>query len=226
MNDSDRRSYEKFVRVRDFGQARLSAFAPTSLGHQYFTQMVTVVTDFDAQAAAEASARGDRRQGTHRREQARFALRDELEDIARTARALTDEGPGMAEKFRVPRNNNDKELLNAARAFKAAAEPIKAHFIAHEMPADFLDDLQNAIDALEIAISEQSTGVGGHVAAGAALDVTIARGNDLVRKLDAIVRNKYANDPATLAEWTSASHTERAPRRSKPATPPPPTPTA
>lgn len=226
MDDNDRRSYEKFVRVRDFGQVRLSAFAPTSLGHQYFTQMVTVVTDFDINAAVEASARGDARQGTERREQARVDLRAILDDMARTARALTDEVPGIAEKFRVPRNNNDKELLNAARAFKTAAEPIKAHFIAHEMPADFLDGLQEAIDALEAAMSEQSTGVGGHVAAGAALDEIIARGNDLVRKLDAIVRNKYANDPATLAEWTSASHTERAPRRSRPATPSAPTPKA
>ena len=40
---------------------------------------------------------------------------------------------------------------------------------------------------------------------------------ETVRKLDAIVRNKYANNPAPLAEWTSASHTERAPRRSTPA---------
>ena len=36
---------------------------------------------------------------------------------------------------------------------------------------------------------------------------------------------KYANDPAVLAEWTSASHTERAPR-SAPAAPPPPQPPA
>jgi hypothetical protein len=224
MNDSDRRSYEKFVRVRDFGQGRLSDFASTSLGHQYFTDIATVVNDFNAHAAAEASARSDARQGTDRREQARNALRDALEDIARTARALIDEVPGIAEKFRVPRNNSDKDLLNAGRTFKQDAEPIKAHFIAHEMPADFLDNLQDDIDALEAAISSQSTGVGGQVAAGAALDAIIARGNNLVRKLDVIVRNKYANDPATLAEWTSASHTERAPRRSK-KTPSAPTPT-
>jgi hypothetical protein len=43
-----------------------------------------------------------------------------------------------------------------------------------------------------------------------------------VRKLDAIVRNKYANNPAVLAEWTSASHTERDPRhKSTPKAPAP-----
>jgi len=43
---------------------------------------------------------------------------------------------------------------------------------------------------------------------------------EVKRKLDAIVRNKYANNAAVLAEWTSASHTERAARRAKPDQPP------
>jgi hypothetical protein len=113
-------------------------------------------------------------------------------------------------------------LINAARAFKADAEPLKAHFIAHEMSADFLEELQEDIDDFESAMSDQSTGVGTRVAAGAALDEIIQGGNDIVRKLDAIVRNKYANNAAVLAEWTSASHTERAPRRAKPDQPPAP----
>jgi hypothetical protein len=55
--------------------------------------------------------------------------------------------------------------------------------------------------------------VGHHVAAGAAIDDAIDRGIEVVRKLDAIMKNKYANNASVLAEWTSASHTERAPRR-------------
>jgi len=114
----------------------------------------------------------------------------------------------------------------AARAFATDAAPLSAQFIAHELPADFLADLNADIAALEAAISDQSGGVGDHVAANAAIDDAIDRGVEVVRKLDAIVKNKYANNPATLAEWTSASHTERAPRRkaSTPATPPPPAP--
>jgi hypothetical protein len=34
-----------------------------------------------------------------------------------------------------------------------------------------------------------------------------------LRELDAIVRNIFDDDPASLAAWTSASHVERAPRR-------------
>ena len=137
---------------------------------------------------------------------------------------MENEVHGMGDKFRIPRNNNDFELINAARAFLADATPLKAQFIAHEMPADFLEDLQEHIDAMESAINDQSSAVGSHVAASAALDDASSRGIELVRKLDAIVRNKYANNPAVLAEWISASHTERAPRRapSAPVSSPPP----
>jgi hypothetical protein len=41
-----------------------------------------------------------------------------------------------------------------------------------------------------------------------------------VRKLDAIEKDKYANNSAVLAQWTSASHTERDPRHKRsPSTP-------
>jgi len=44
---------------------------------------------------------------------------------------------------------------------------------------------------------------------------------DILHKLDPIMRNKYSNDAATLAEGTSASHIERAPKH-KSAPPPAP----
>ena len=46
------------------------------------------------------------------------------------------------------------------------------------------------------------------------------QGVEIVRKLDGIIKNKYANHPGVLAEWISASHVERAPRRRKVSEPP------
>jgi hypothetical protein len=213
VNDKESRTYQKFLRVCDFGTAHANDFTATSLGTLTFRALDEVIAEIESLSGHEASARGTARQGTETRSQARAALRDDLEAISRTARVMADDVPGINEKFRVPRNANDQELMNAARAFLADATPLKAQFIAHEMPADFLEDLQSDIDAMLAAINSQSSGVGSHVAANAALDDAMDRGNDLCRKLDAIVRNKYANNPAVLAEWTSASHTERAPRR-------------
>lgn len=228
MNDKESRNYQKFVRVRDFGSAHVTDFTANSLARQTFAGIGAVVTEVESLSADEASARGDARQGTETRAQARASLRDHMEAISRTARVLADDVPGLNEKFRVPRNANDQELMDAARVFLANATPLKEQFIAHEMPADFLEELQADIDAMQAAINSQSSGLGDHVAANAGLDDAMDRGNDLCRKADVIVRNKYANNPAVLAEWTSASHTERGPRHKAGGggSTPPPTPSA
>lgn len=222
MNDNENRRYQMFVRVRDFGSAHKGDFAATGLARQLFNTLSTTVDELDNHSTTQASGLGSARQGTSSRALARSALREDLEAINRTARAMADELPGIADKFRLPRDNNDQHLLNAARAFHRDATPLSAQFIAHELPADFLENLNSAIEALEAAISSQGSSVGGYVAAGAAIEDAISRALDLVRKLDAIVRNKYANDPAILAEWTSASHTQRAPKHQKSPLPPPP----
>jgi hypothetical protein len=221
MQDTHNRRREMFVRVKDFGAVHATDFPPNGLGTRLFTDLEIVITQLATHAADEASGRGTAREGTTTRGTAREALREDLEAINRTARAMSEDVPGIDDKFRLPRGNNDQNLLNAARAFAADAAPLSAQFISHEMPADFLTDLADDIADLEAAISHQSGGVGSHVAAGAAIDDTIDRGVGIVRKLDAIVRNKYVNNSATLAEWTSASHTERAPRRSAPDAEPP-----
>jgi hypothetical protein len=208
-----------FVRADGFGVAHKPDFAPSSLGSQLFSTLATIIAEIDGHAASETSARGSARQGTSTRSQARDELRADLEVIRRTARAMSDEVPGIDDKFRLPRDNNDSSLLSAARAALQDAPAYSAQFIAHEVPADFIDDLRADIAALEESISSQGSGVGDHVSASAAIDDAIRRGVEVVRKLDAIIRNKYANNPSVLAEWTSASHTERAPKHKKSALP-------
>lgn len=213
MNDNENRRHLTFVRVRDFGDAHSTDFADGSIGKDLFTRLASIVNELDSHAAAEVSGQGTARQGTSTRAIARIALREDLEAIRRTARAMSKDVAGIDNKFRVPRNENDQLLLNAARATATDAPPLRAQFIARELHPDFLDDLNANISALEAAISGQASGVGDHVAARAAIDDSVSSGIETVRELDAIVKNKYANDPSTLAEWASASHTERAPRR-------------
>jgi hypothetical protein len=224
VNDSERRKLEAFVRSRDFGAARASDFAAGSLGRQTLDGLEAIIAEIANLAASETSGRGAARQGTTTRAQARDALIADLEALSRTARVLSAEVPGIENKFRLPRDGNDQSLLSAARAAANDALPLKAQFIAHEMPADFLEDLNEDIADMEAAISSQSSGVGDHVAAGAAIDDAFARGMVLLRRLDAIMQNKYANNPAVLAEWFSASHIERAPKRASPSPVPPPPP--
>ena len=48
--------------------------------------------------------------------------------------------------------------------------------------------------------------------ASTGIDNAIERGKDAVRRLDAIVKNKFSNDPILLSAWARAKHVERAPR--------------
>src|SRR5881394_1086896 len=200
MTANEGRTFQKFVRVREFAKQRVVDFVANSLFAQLLAALTTVITEIETLSAAEQSARGHALQGTELRSHAREALEEALRAIRRTARVMEDEFPGISAKFRLPENNNDNELLNAARAFLAEATALKAQFIAHALAEDFLEDLQADIAAFAEAISGQSTSVGNHVAASAALDDAFRRGLEIVRKLDAIIRNKYANNRAVLAE--------------------------
>jgi hypothetical protein len=228
MDDLENRRREMFMRVHGFGAARSTDFAPTTLVGQLFIDLAGIISELNQHATAQATGLGGAQQGTSTRAVARQALRDDLRAINRTAEAIAQDVPGFDDQFRVPPVGNDQNLLHAARAILANAAPESARFISHELPADFLGDLSTAITNFETAMNHQSTSVGTHVSAGAAIDAAIAEGLKIVKKLDAIVRNKYANDPATLAEWTSASHTERGPKRrqSPSSSPSPPAPPA
>jgi hypothetical protein len=158
---------------------------------------------------------------------ARDELRRDLEAISRTARALAMSTPGLEDKFRAPRSISDQALLATARAFAADALPLKTEFTRRGMPDDFLEDLASDIEEFEQAINQKIQKREVHIAATAAIDTVIERGVNAVRELDAIMRNKFADDPASLAAWLSASHTQRTPRQTtaSPSPPPPPPPT-
>jgi hypothetical protein len=140
----------------------------------------------------------------------------DVQAINRAARVM-----GLADQFPPPPFGNDRKLIAAARAAASAAAPLEAEFLVHEMPENFLVELNANIQALETEIAEHAGAVDDHVNARASIDDTIDTGFEIVHKLDALLRNKYADNAGVLAEWASASHTERAPRRSAPPAEPP-----
>jgi hypothetical protein len=210
-----------FVRVREFFNRHTANFSLTSIAHQLFTELAGLIEELDAYATTQAASASYAERRTELRGNARRALREDLEAIYRAARAM-----GVETDFPLP-ERNDNVLLHAGRAAIGKAFPLSAQFIAHELPTDFLADLTADADALEAAIAARENAVAGRVSAGAAIDDTLERGLEIVRKLKDLMRIKLADDPATLAEWTSASHVERAPRRTVAAgTTPPPAPAA
>jgi len=226
MDDLETRRLEMFLRVRQFGATHAATFPATSRGGELLAVVDASITELENQAAAQASGASAAREGTTLKSTAREALRDDLEAISRTARAISLTTPGLDDKFRSPRNVGDQALLTTARSFALDAEPLKAEFIRRGLPADFLEDLAADIETLADAVNRRELKSAARVAAGAAIDEAVEQGLNAVRELHAIVRNVFRNDPATLAEWTTTSHIERQPRRrsTEPPAPPPPAP--
>ncbi|HEV7906294.1 MAG TPA: hypothetical protein VGO96_20810 [Pyrinomonadaceae bacterium] len=220
MKDSDTRRYEAFLRVREFGTSHAAQFPPNSFGAEKFSALGEVIKGLDEHATTQVSGRSTARQGVTGKAAARDELRRDLEAITRTARSMAFDTPGLDDKFRLPREPKDQELLSAARAFAVAAQPLAAEFTRRGLPANFLADLASDIESFEQAISRKTVGRAAHVAATAAIDDLIEDGMKHLRQLDTVVRNIFADDPATLAGWTSASHVERAPRTKQPLPPP------
>jgi len=218
MTDNHNRRHQMFIRVREFLAARIEDFSENGMVRQLFTQLQVLIPALDGHATAQASGLGEAHQMTQTRSEARLALKQALEAIHRAARAM-----GLGEKFPPPPPRNDRNLIQAARSAAALALPLKAQFVLHEMPEDFIDNLNADIADFEASIAGHGSAVDGHINAGVAIDETVDDGMEIVDKLDPLVRNKYADSPAILAEWRAASHAVRAPQSSAvPSTPQPP----
>jgi hypothetical protein len=219
MNDDERRRFEMFLRVDGFGDAHAVSFPAGTLGQEVFGNLRAVIDELRSLAATKFSSASSAKQGTSSKGVARDRLLRRMERISNTAQAMAITTPDLNEKFRMPRSNvSHQALLSAARAFVTDARPLKDIFIRHEMPANFIEDLESTIKDFEKASEEQTRGTEERIASRAGIDEAIDRGLNEARRLDAIVRNKFLDDPSTVAEWESARHIERAPK-SKPAPP-------
>jgi len=214
MNDDNRRRYEMQVRVNQFGIDNAGDF--TGIATTKFGELATLVGETESKSAAQQSGFGEAAQQFEVKDTARENLRDEMSDISRTAKSMEYAFDGIADKFRFQRNMSDANMLAKGRAFHTESLPYNADFIAYGLPATFRAELNAAADAFEASFSNTASATAEHVAATADTSAKVREGMVIVRTLDGIVRNVYANDPGKLAAWLSASHVEKAPKKPAP----------
>ena len=215
MEDTERNQFDMMMRVGDFGDTHAPDFPATSLGGQKFAAIAGVVDELNTHGAAQAGGKGAAQASTQAIRAGRADIRQKMIALRETATVMEEISPGISANFRVPRTNGDQALISSARASISTATPFKSEFLKREMPATFLEDLVGTIDKFENDVNEKNAHREKHVTATAAIKDALKRGVKLVRDLDAIVRNKYRNDPATLAAWESATHVPRPLKKKK-----------
>lgn len=223
MKDITRNHLDRGRRVADFNAAHAASFPAGSRASVLTTEIGAAVTALETLGAKQDAAELDRQQATDQKDAVRLILLSLLRAISGTARGMERLFPGITARFRMPRGS-DQNLLDRARAFIVEATPMAADFTGRGLPVNFLTALEAAAVALEAAITSQNQALAAQTNATAALLVTQKQLSAAVSEFSPIVRNIFAGDPATLAEWESASHVKSAPKKAKGQATPPPTP--
>lgn len=209
MNTLEQRQFDMLRRVNEFATLHAADFPADSIANESLTTLRDALANLKQFNSDQISHRTTKRRTTNIKASLREALVEDLRNIARCATAMSRRIQNLDDKFRLPKNLNNHDLIALAVTFAADVEPYKAEFIRYALPADFLEDLRADIAAFETATRDQTVTGMSATAAGDAIDDAIEAGMNAVHDLDALVRVAYRNDPATLAAWTRAAHIER-----------------
>jgi hypothetical protein len=218
MKNTESRTYEMLVRVREFGNDHRDVFPASSPGGQAFEALSAVLTRLAGHAVSRLTTTGG---GTGKKDAAREALLESLDAVHRCARVIAEESPGFGEAFLLTRLRSNQAIIMTGRAFAAEAATRRSQFVACGMPETFVADLIGRVDAFEQAVRAWEAARNGQASARASIDSGLAAGLAVVRKLDICVLNQLRHDPATMAVWERNRRIER-PRRARRSTPTPP----
>jgi hypothetical protein len=221
MDDNVNSQLQTYRRMNQFCTSHASDFGPNTLGAQLSATLASQLADLTSLTGTQAAGGGAARQGTELRAEARDDLWSRLKKFNRTAHAIAIEVSGLDNKFRLPRGDNDEGLIATARGFASDAVPLLPRFVAHEMAPTCIDDLNASIARFEKSLDDQSDAVGDRVGSRVAINAKLEALMLTRRQLNPLMQNKYADDPATLAEWTRASHIMRAVKKKDDEEPPP-----
>jgi hypothetical protein len=174
-----------------------------------------------------SSSMSKRTQATAARAHAHKLLDNLVKKIISTGAVIALDRPDTKGMFVCPQNNASSQTLIAdGRSLADKAATLIGLFTENGLHATFVNDMRSYADSLEHAMQLQTDSVGERVRANADIDETIRRLSALIERLDIVVRNNYANDPAKLTAWESARRLERPARSSSDAdnNAPPPAP--
>jgi hypothetical protein len=223
MNDRDLRRSDRATRVQTFGLDNAADFTAGSKARGLFTELGGILADL-------VKARVGQVRTPITKQTLLDALFSDFKDIARTSRAIAIDEPGFpSAAYRFPADYTEATATTHAEALLTLLEgPEKAalcaKFIAFEISADFVEDLRADLQAIrDINNGKISDNLEG-VENTAAIDTLLGQAQGIITRLDAIMQNKYGSNPDKLAAWKSASHVERAAKKTPPPAPAPPTP--
>lgn len=194
----------------DANRDRLPAIVTSGTRCRLDESLARLAQHADDQASSAASSRNctQRYHALRRR-----LLRSHLVPIALIART-TQPPLSELEQFRIPRGKpTSQQLAAAAHAMADAAAPHADTFVAAGLPANFIEQLQQASEAMTSELAARAQEWARHRVATEALRAGIASARRIVKVLDAFVRSACEYDEGMIAGWESVTHVRRSAHR-------------
>jgi len=191
-------------RVQQFLNDHAAALGPVarSAAREQLNALVSAMgTSADVAATSRVMATGE----SARTRALRRALHmKHTRQIAAIARAELRDVPQF-EALRLPRGNESTpRLVLRARAMAAVASEHADVFRAHQLPADFADQLLAAANAVERSVERHSTNSRDAAGAREQIAATRSRAHLVVRVLSTQVETALEGDATLLGQWKFA----------------------
>lgn len=219
MNSANRRISEMTTRMKGFGAITVDDFPANGIGGQKFSTLNELADKLDLYGSREAQEKGAAKAATEAKAARLSKILLQMKTIRETALSIEGQLPGISQNFNMPASSSSESIIEFARAFVAAATPLKPLFLSREMPENFLEVLTDDIQSYEDTVNNANLHSANRAAARTMLREVCSKVLVTRRELDPIVRNKYRDDPEKLALWETASHLERPATRGASGTP-------
>jgi hypothetical protein len=113
----------------------------------------------------------------------------------------------------MPKSNGYAAIISRAQSFLEAIGPVKAVFVERGLPADFDEQLADALAEIASFSQTRTMGQAEQIGGTAGIAAKASEGLMYLRELDSILSYQYRNDPALLAGWKAVRHVQEDPVR-------------
>jgi hypothetical protein len=131
----------------------------------------------------------------------REVLSHQMAPIAQVARALAGTVPGIGVLTMPKGNVSTPGIIASAIAMAQKAEIYRKVLVESGLPADVIEQLQEAAAALKASLDGRGLARASRVAATRGVGSELALGRRVVAIIDAVVTRQIRSEPAKLGEW-------------------------
>jgi hypothetical protein len=211
MRQDQQRKLDSLYRTQDFRTMHADVLTPLkdSAAAKQVDDAVTGIRDqITAQGSADRALAG---QTSRRQALAKDLVQTHMKPIAKFARANLRGVPDFSTLRKSGSASSPKPLVTSALSMAKSAAPYAAAMTAAGFPADTVEQLTAAANALDAATIERDNTRHHRVESTKNIATLLLEGREGVKKMDAVISKQFVANDAILAGWDSASRVKAKP---------------